>query len=294
MIILHKGKVAQLMRISNGSAVLHISKDVTTGDGENRITIPKLDYLRARQAIAIWKIFAKHGLRTNYIDEFPWPSPGFMVWELDKVFPLEFVVREIADGSFALRNNVTKGTKLENLVSEVFLKDDKNHDPEVRFPSGFLGEDEEDSSEQMLLLYKAGTNEPLGKRVNITDIFKVNYTPLAKELAKSCFATSLRAFRILSEVFARGGHSLVDFKLKYGGARIMSGKRIEAYMIDRVTADEFRLYWNGEVGNYYDKQFLRRAIKEAGGCVNDVPQRVLREFVKRYSDVADFLEEQAK
>ncbi len=296
---IYAGKVAKLIRLHGGSAVLGISDDVTAGDGLSRVTIPGMGLARARQAVAIGRLL-KRVVASTFIDGLPFPAPAFLVDPVNKPFKLEVVGRLFSDGSHARLTGIPVGTKLEEPVVEFYLKDDSLHDPRMEFPKGFgdlkipfcdlPGVNGTPSGDYRVALSAAGTNDLISQTSDLFTPFATSRKTgirAVRDWFNICRNQTLSVLRALSEIFQRAGHELVDLKLEFG---YRSGHVLQ---MDRITADEFRVYWNSEVGNCYDKEFFRRALRAVVGDVKRLEKKVLEEFLSRYSEVAAFLEEQA-
>ena len=96
------------------------------------------------------------------------------------MIPIEWVARRIATGSYVRRTGITEGTRFDELVLEMFLKDDANHDPQITAAEAI----ERD------LCSRAEVDQTL--------------------------ATTARIFTTLEEAWSRQGIQLVDLKVEYG------------------------------------------------------------------------------
>lgn len=97
-----------------------------------------------------------------------------------KMIPVEFVVRNLAAGSICRRLGIKEGLRFKKPVLELFLKNDELHDPMV--------------NESYAQAFGWATSDEL----------------------ESMKTQSLRINEILSDLFAKAGLTLVDFKLEFG------------------------------------------------------------------------------
>ncbi len=261
---IHAGKVASVLEFPS-QYVLEIGDDVTTGDGDNRLTIPGFGELRARQALAAFQIFKKAGVPTHYAGA-PYGQQGFFV-DKAKPFDVEVVVRAVSAGSYAARTGIAKGTKLDWLTVEFFLKDDARHDPRIQFvdrDEGFIDECQ---------LFKASSSTEKVGTVSYAKVFGGSaYNPAVYSFMA---LEAKRAFSILQYQLEQEGHILVDAKFEFGR---MVGMEPRILMIDRFTGDEARIWWNGDPDCDVGKQPLRDQIKRVEGVGNLSP-----EFLARFS-----------
>lgn len=147
------------------------------------------------------------------------------------VIPLEVVLRNYVAGSFAKRFGLEEGGKLPQPVLEFYYKRDELDDP-------FINDD------HVLFLGVATSGEMAELR-----------------------AKTLEINRVLTDLFARIGLTLIDFKLEFG--RTADGHLLLA---DEVSPDTCRL-WDAD-GNHMDKDVFRRNL----GSLTDVYELVLEKL----------------
>lgn len=147
------------------------------------------------------------------------------------IIPLEVVLRNYSAGSFAKRFGLAEGIRLPEPIVEFYYKDDSLDDP-------FINDDHvrflDLVTEEELGFLKAET-----KRIN----------------------------QVLTDLFARIGLTLIDFKLEFGKDK--AGRIILA---DEVSPDTCRL-WDA-AGQHMDKDVFRRDL----GSLIEVYQQVLEKL----------------
>ena len=119
-----------------------------------------------------------------------------------EIFPIEFIVRNIATGSLTKRLGIEEGTVLDNPLIEYCLKDDKLGDPLI--------------SKEHILTFKWATKkeiEKIDKQLNRINDFLVG-------------------------MFRGVGIKLVDFKVEFG--RLKNSN--EVILADEISPDTCRLW----------------------------------------------------
>ena len=123
-----------------------------------------------------------------------------------EIFPIEFIVRNIATGSLTKRLGISEGTILDKPLLEYCLKNDE-------------------------------LNDPLISRDHIFSFGWVKESEI-----KFIDKTTLRINDILTGMFGAIGIKLVDFKIEYGKAwnKDIEGKEI--VLVDEISPDTCRLW----------------------------------------------------
>ena len=137
---------------------------------------------------------------------------------------VEVIVRNVAAGSFSKKYGVPEGTALNNRVVEFSLKSDELGDP----------------------------------MINDSQITAIGVATQAE--LDELRAMALRVDELMTELFAKCGIRLVDFKLEFGRA---GG---ELLLCDEISPDSCRL-WDAETNRKMDKDrfHLAAAVGRAGG-----------------------------
>jgi len=111
----------------DGQLVYMVHKDaITAGDGAKRDVLVDKGELSCRTTSAVYQLLESLGIPTHYVATAD--ARTMVVRQVDMI-PIEWVARRIATGSYVRRTGVIEGTRFEDLMLEMFLKDDAKHDP---------------------------------------------------------------------------------------------------------------------------------------------------------------------
>lgn len=219
-----------------GGFAYMVHKDaITAGDGAKRDVIEGKGELSCRTTSACFKYLEQHGVSTHFVTMI---DPRTMLVRRADMVPVEWVARRIAAGSYVRRTGVAEGTKFDEPVLELFLKDDARHDPQIT---------EEDA-----------VRDGLCSRAEV-------------EMALD---TTRRVFLLLEQAWARQGIQLVDLKIELG--RIHHTDRNgapEMVVADVVDNDSWRLWPGGKKEQMLDKQVYRDLGAPDAAALEDVRRR---------------------
>ena len=148
-----------------------------------------------------------------------------------EIVMVEVIVRNIAAGSFSKKYGVPEGSPLKNTVVEFSYKSDELGDPMI--------------NDSQITAIGLATQEELD------------------ELR----AMSKRINELMTELFAKGGVRLVDFKLEFG----RTDERL--VLCDEISPDSCRL-WDMETNKKLDKDRFRRDLGDVLGGYRDVLARL--------------------
>ena len=152
-----------------------------------------------------------------------------------EIFPLEFIVRNIATGSLSKRLGIADGTILEEPLFEYCYKNDELGDPLIAkehiYAFGWANEDE------------------------------------IKEIDKMTF----RINDILQGMFRGVGIKLVDFKLEYG--KVWNKDKQEIVLADEISPDTCRL-WDIKSERKLDKDRFRKDLGNIIQAYQEVARRL--------------------
>ena len=123
-----------------------------------------------------------------------------------KIFPIEFVVRNIATGSLTKRLGIAEGTVLEKPLLEYCLKNDELNDPLI--------------SKEHIFSFGWATEEDI----------------------KTIDRMTLRINDLLTGMFRSIGIKLVDFKIEYGKIWNKDTEKNEIVLADEISPDTCRLW----------------------------------------------------
>ena len=140
-----------------------------------------------------------------------------------EIFPIEFIVRNIATGSLSKRLDISEGTVLEKPLLEYCYKKDELNDPLI-------------SKDHIFSFGWATENE-------------------IKEINK----TTLRINDLLMGMFRGIGIKLVDFKIEFGKAWNKETEQKEILLADEISPDTCRL-WDIKTEKKLDKDRFRKDL----------------------------------
>ena len=152
-----------------------------------------------------------------------------------EIFPIEFIVRNIATGSLTKRLGISEGTNLKKPLLEYCLKNDELGDPII-------------SKEHIFNFGWANKKE-----VDLIDTI------------------SLRINDILIGLFRGVGIKLVDFKLEFG--RLNINNKIEILLADEISPDTCRL-WDVSSEKKLDKDRFRKDLGNIIQAYQEVARRL--------------------
>ena len=153
-----------------------------------------------------------------------------------EIFPIEFIVRNIATGSLTKRLAIPEGTVLESPLLEYCYKKDELNDPLI-------------SKDHILSFGWATENE-----IKIID------------------KMTLRINDILMGMFRAIGIKLVDFKIEYGKTWNKDTEKKEIVLADEISPDTCRL-WDAKTEKKLDKDRFRKDLGNIIQAYQEVARR---------------------
>lgn len=224
--LLYEGKAKNLYQTDDTAVVLAAYKDqVTALNGKKKDQIVGKGELNNQITSLIFRELNRRGVHTHFIEQV---SPTEQLNTKVAIIPLEVVVRNYTAGSFSKRFGIEEGIKIPTPIVEFYYKNDDLDDP-------FIND----------------------AHVKFLDIATDDEIAFLKQAA-------LETDAILTDIFAKIGLKLIDFKLEYG--RLPDGTIILA---DEISPDTSRL-WDAD-NNHVDKDVYRRDL----GDLIPVYQKVL-------------------
>lgn len=209
----YEGKAKILYEIpgEENRLITYFKDDATAFNGQKKGTILNKGEYNNAISSSLFELLKRNGIESHFIEKIS--SREMIVGHL-KMFPVEFVVRNIAAGSLAKKMGVEEGVKLLSPVVELYFKSDELNDPMI--------------NESYIGAFDLG---------NIDDILK------AKDIA-------LKVNEILKEFFENNGLLLVDYKLEFGtmDGKVMLADEIspdtmrlwDKLTMEKVDKDRFR------------------------------------------------------
>ena len=154
-----------------------------------------------------------------------------------EIFPIEFIVRNIATGSLTKRLGISEGTVLERPLLEYCYKKDELQDPLI--------------SKEHIYTFGWATKKDLEEINEIT----------------------LRINDLLLGMFRGIGIKLVDFKIEYGKAWNKDTEEKEIVLADEISPDTCRL-WDIKTEKKLDKDRFRKDLGNVIQGYQEVARRL--------------------
>lgn len=171
----------------------------------------------------------ENGVNTHFVERL---DDEAQLCKVVKHIDLEVIVRNVIAGSMAKRLGIEEGIVPENTIFDLCLRDAQLGDPLI--------------------------NDHHAVALGI-----VSYEELAE-----IYAASARINTLLTELYAKEGTTLVDFKIEFGRAE--DGSLVLA---DELTPDTCRL-WDVESGEPLDKDRFRRDMGRVREAYEEVAKRL--------------------
>jgi phosphoribosylaminoimidazole-succinocarboxamide synthase len=225
--MLAEGKTKIVEDAGNGEVLVRSKDDITAGDGAKHDVLDGKAAASTRTTSNIFQLLERNGVRTHFVDQVD--DVTFRARNVEMI-PLELVARRYATGSIRDRfPELPDGAVFDELMFEVFEKDDANHDPllDFDFDAGVLRRlvPNTSAAEAIGPDVKAGdliSEEPLGES---------RYGDVSPELFASLRSRTVSAFEVIEEAWRQHGGVYVDVKIECGFDR-ETGDLLVADVID--------------------------------------------------------------
>ena len=230
--LLYEGKAKKVYTTDDPQQLIVSYKDDATAfNGQKKGTITGKGVINNKMSNLLMARLEKEGIPTHLIKEL---NDRETLVKKVSIVPLEVIVRNISAGSFAKRYGVEEGIVFDQPTFELSYKDDDLGDP-------LLNDDH-------ALALKLATPQELA---------------LIRKYA-------LTVNKLMREVWAECGVTLVDFKLEFG--RLEDGSIVLA---DEISPDTCRL-WDSKTHEKLDKDRFRRDM----GGVEDAYTQVMNRLTQ--------------
>ena len=228
--LLYEGKAKKVYTTDDPEQLIVSYKDDATAfNGLKKGTIAGKGVINNKMSNLLMARLEKEGIPTPLVKEL---SDRETLVKKVSIVPLEVIVRNISAGSFAKRYGVEEGIVFEQPTFELSYKNDDLGDPLM--------------SEDHALALKLATAGELA---------------LIRRYA-------LTVDKLMQEVWAECGVTLVDFKLEFG--RLADGTIVLA---DEISPDTCRL-WDSETHEKLDKDRFRRDMGGVEAAYEQVMSRL--------------------
>ncbi len=232
---LYEGKAKILYETRDKNLLIqHFKDDATAFNNLKKAKVEGKGVLNNRISEYILSNLSQCGIKTHFIKRL---NMREQLVRKAEIFPIEFIVRNIATGSLVKRLGISEGTILEKPLLEYCYKKDELEDPLI-------------SKEH---IYSFGW----ATRKEIEAIDKI----------------TLRINDILSGLFRGIGIKLVDFKIEYGISWNKDTEEKEIVLADEISPDTCRL-WDVKTEKKLDKDRFRKDLGNVIQGYQEVARRL--------------------
>ena len=218
---LYEGKAKIIYETKDKNLVIqHFKDDATAFNNLKKSKVEGKGVLNNRISEYILSNLAQCGIKTHLVKRL---NMREQLIRKAEIFPIEFIVRNIATGSLTKRLDISEGTVLEKPLLEYCYKKDELQDPLI--------------SKEHIYSFGWATEKEI------------------KEIDKM----TLRINDLLLGMFRGIGIKLVDFKIEYGKAWNKDTEEKEIVLADEISPDTCRL-WDVKTEKKLDKDRFRKDL----------------------------------
>ena len=230
---IYEGKAKIVFATSDKNLVIqHFKDDATAFNNQKKDVIDGKGILNNRISEHILTNLNQVGIKNHLIKRL---NMREQLVQHVEIIPIEFIVRNIATGSFTNRLGIEDGTVLEYPLVEYCLKNDELGDPLI--------------SKEHILAFKW------------MDDFEIDF--VNNELA--------RINDFLQGMFRGVGIKLVDFKVEFG--RLEKNGKKDIILADEISPDTCRL-WDATTDKKLDKDRFRKDLGNLVEGYQEVARRL--------------------
>ena len=232
---LYEGKAKIIYETNEkGLVIQHFKDDATAFNNLKKTSVEGKGVLNNRISEHILNNLSQCGIKTHLIKRL---NMREQLIKKAEIFPIEFIVRNIATGSLTKRLGIADGTVLENPLLEYCLKKDELNDPVI--------------SKEHIYTFGWATKE----EINTID------------------KMTLRINDLLVGLFRGIGIKLVDFKIEYGKIWNKDAEQNEIVLADEISPDTCRL-WDSKTEKKLDKDRFRKDLGDLIPAYTEVAKRL--------------------
>ena len=218
--------------------------DITAGDGAKHDILVGKGAWAAATSNNCFTLLSAAGIPNHFVSV--GKTTNEQVVKKADMIPLEIVARRIATGSYLKRNpQAEEGSRFDDIITELFYKDDSKHDPLVEY----------DGQTKEWVFYDAKNTKRAAFMEAVKQIKSRSGKLVSSEHVDQMFETLKEVFIVLEHAWSTHNIQLVDLKIEFGFDT--SGNLIVADVIDN---DSWRLWPAGEKEEMLDKQVYRNLI----------------------------------
>ena len=232
---LYEGKAKIIYETKDKNLVIqHFKDDATAFNNLKKSKVEGKGVLNNRISEYILTNLAQCGIKTHLVKRL---NMREQLIRKAEIFPIEFIVRNIATGSLTKRLDISEGTVLAKPLLEYCYKKDELEDPLI--------------SKEHIYSFDWATEKEI------------------KEIDK----TTLRINDLLLGMFRGIGIKLVDFKIEYGNAWNKDTGKKEIVLADEISPDTCRL-WDVKTEKKLDKDRFRKGLGNVIQGYQEVARRL--------------------
>ena len=247
--------------------------DITAGDGAKHDILVGKGAWAATTSNNCFTLLSAAGIPNHLVSSVPpslklqraSPTSNEQIVKKSDMIPLEVVARRVATGSYLKRNpQAGEGSRFDDVVTELFYKDDSKHDPMVEY----------DAQTKEWVFYNAKSTKRAGFMETVRQIKSRSGKLISSEHVEQMFETLREVFIVLEHAWSTHNVQLVDLKIEFGFDT--SGNLIVADVIDN---DSWRLWPAGKKEAMLDKQVYRN--------LTSASKEDLDAIARKYQSVAE-------
>jgi phosphoribosylaminoimidazole-succinocarboxamide synthase len=256
--MLAEGKTKIVEDAGNGEVLVRSKDAITAGDGAKHDVIDGKAAASTRTTSNIFQLLERNGVRTHFVDRVD--DVTFRARNVEMI-PLELVARRYAAGSVRDRfPDLADGAVFDELMFEIFEKDDANHDPllDFDFDAGVLRRHIPNTTAAEAI----GPDAKAGDLLAEEPLAESRYASVSPELLASLRLRTLSAFAVIEEAWKQHGGVYIDFKVECGFDR-ETGDLLVADVID---SDSGRL-------RFGDVDMSKQAYRDGTATLPEIKKR---------------------
>ena len=232
---LYEGKAKIIYETKDKDLVIqHFKDDATAFNNLKKASVEGKGVLNNRISEYILTNLSQCGIKTHLIKRL---NMREQLIRKAEIFPIEFIVRNIATGSLTKRLGISEGTILEKPLLEYCYKKDELQDPII--------------AKEHIFTFGWATE----KEIKIID------------------EMTLRINDLLLGMFRGIGIKLVDFKIEYGKAWNKDTEENEIVLADEISPDNCR-FWDYKTDEKMDKDRFSQNMGGVEEAYQEVARRL--------------------
>jgi phosphoribosylaminoimidazole-succinocarboxamide synthase len=228
--LLYEGKAKQIFPTDDEQLIcVHYKDDATAYNGKKFDRLAHKGELNNEITSLIFEYLAGRGVDSHFVERI---GPRDQICRRVSIVPLEVIVRNRAAGTMAQRLGLDEGTELATTVLELSYKNDELGDPLI--------------------------NDSHAVAIGVTTY----------EQLQEIYGIARQVNTALTELFAKAGIDLIDFKLEFG-----TDSAGTLLLADEISPDTCR-FWEVGSGKKLDKDRFRRDLGDVMEAYREILRRL--------------------